>query len=131
MGFIWPSSIIGILPLAPESVSSNSFPIHRWILRMKFLFGKNFFVYSSSYFFRLLPLLLLLLFFIFEGIRPWTLGHRTNYLRVFTVALHANNIWWIPCSRIQFFNLDRCSNRICVLVEILLLDSELINPPRP
>lgn len=66
MGFIWPSSIIGILPLAPESVSSNSFPIHRWILRMKFLFGKNFFVYSSSYFFRLLFLFFFFFFFLFS-----------------------------------------------------------------
>lgn len=105
MGFIWPSSIIGILPLAPESVSSNSFPIHRWILRMKFLLERiflrlfEFLFFSSSsssssfFYFRRNPSL---------DIEP------TTYV-FFTVALHANNIWWIsvPCSRIQFFNLDR------------------------
>lgn len=81
------------------------FTIHRWILRMKFLLERiflrlfEFLFFSSSsssssfFYFRRNPSL---------DIEPST------YV-FFTVALHANNIWWIsvPCSRIQFFNLDR------------------------
>lgn len=79
MGFIWPSSIIGILPLAPESVSSNSFYYTPMDSPDEISVGKNF---SSSIRVPIFFVFFLFLFF-FLFSKESVLGHRTNYLRVF------------------------------------------------